>query len=121
MKTHPKHQPIAVVGVAALFPGSIEKDGFWRDILAGRDLITDVPASHWLIDDYYDPDPRARDKTYCKRGAFLPRSTSIPSSGACRRRFFRRPTPTSSWRSSWRNRCWKMRAEDRSRICRATA
>jgi acyl transferase domain-containing protein len=72
MKTHPKHQPIAVVGVAALFPGSIEKDGFWRDILAGRDLITDVPASHWLIDDYYDPDPRARDKTYCKRGAFLP-------------------------------------------------
>jgi acyl transferase domain-containing protein len=72
MKTHPKHQPIAVVGVAALFPGSIDKDGFWRDILAGRDLITDVPASHWLIDDYYDPDPRARDKTYCKRGAFLP-------------------------------------------------
>ena len=72
MKTHPKHQPIAVVGVAALFPGSIEKDGFWRDILAGRDLITDVPASHWLIDDYYDADPRARDKTYCKRGAFLP-------------------------------------------------
>ena len=72
MKTLPKHQPIAVVGVAALFPGSIDKDGFWRDILAGRDLITDVPASHWLIDDYYDPDPRARDKTYCKRGAFLP-------------------------------------------------
>jgi len=72
MKTHPKHQPIAVVGIAALFPGSIEKDGFWRDILAGRDLITDVPASHWLIDDYYDPDQRARDKTYCKRGAFLP-------------------------------------------------
>jgi hypothetical protein len=72
MKTQAKHQPIAVVGVAALFPGSIEKDGFWRDILAGRDLVTDVPASHWLIDDYYDPDPRARDKTYCKRGAFLP-------------------------------------------------
>jgi malonyl CoA-acyl carrier protein transacylase len=72
MKNQAKHQPIAVVGVAALFPGSIEKDGFWRDILAGRDLITDVPASHWLIDDYYDPDPRARDKTYCKRGAFLP-------------------------------------------------
>ena len=72
MKTHSNHQPIAVVGVAALFPGSIDKEGFWRDILAGRDLITDVPASHWLIDDYYDPDPRARDKTYCKRGAFLP-------------------------------------------------
>jgi hypothetical protein len=28
------------------------------------------PASHWLIEDYYDPDPRARDKTYAKRGHF---------------------------------------------------
>ncbi|HEX4381742.1 MAG TPA: beta-ketoacyl synthase N-terminal-like domain-containing protein, partial [Myxococcales bacterium] len=63
--------PIAIVGVAALFPGSTSKEGFWRDIVAGRDLITDVPASHWLIDDYYDADPKARDKTYAKRGAFL--------------------------------------------------
>ena len=63
---------IAIVGVAALFPGSVDRNGFWRDILAGRDLMTDVPASHWLIEDYYDPDPRARDKTYAKRGAFLP-------------------------------------------------
>jgi malonyl CoA-acyl carrier protein transacylase len=66
-----KQVPIAVVGVSALFPGSSDAQGFWRDILAGRDLITDVPASHWLIDDYYDPDPSAPDKTYCKRGSFL--------------------------------------------------
>src|SRR5258708_8835427 len=63
--------PIAVVGVSALFPGSTSTHGFWRDILAGRDLITDVPATRWLIDDHYDPDPRTPDKTYCKRGAFL--------------------------------------------------
>jgi len=64
--------PIAIVGVSALFPGSLDKSGFWKDILAGRDLVTDVPASHWLIDDYYDPNPAAPDKTYAKRGAFLP-------------------------------------------------
>jgi acyl transferase domain-containing protein len=52
-------------------PGRIDKTGFWRDILAGRDLITDVPPTHWLIEDYYDPDPAAPDKTYAKRGAFL--------------------------------------------------
>jgi acyl transferase domain-containing protein/NADP-dependent 3-hydroxy acid dehydrogenase YdfG/acyl carrier protein len=63
--------PIAVVGVSALFPGSDDARGFWSDILAGRDLITEVPPSHWLVEDYYDPDPRAVDKTYCKRGAFL--------------------------------------------------
>ena len=47
--------PLAVVGLSALFPGSLDKTGFWRDILAGRDLITEVPESHWLISDYYDP------------------------------------------------------------------
>ncbi|MEW5848464.1 MAG: SDR family oxidoreductase [Myxococcota bacterium] len=64
--------PVAIVGVSALFPGSTDSHGFWTDILAGRDLVTEVPPSHWLIQDYYDPDPSAPDKTYSKRGAFLP-------------------------------------------------
>jgi 3-oxoacyl-(acyl-carrier-protein) synthase len=64
--------PIAIVGASALFAGSTDAQGFWRDILAGRDLITDVPPTHWLIEDYYDPDPSAPDKTYSKRGAFIP-------------------------------------------------
>ncbi len=63
--------PLAVVGISALFPGSTEVTGFWRDILAGRDLITEVPPSYWLVDDYYSPDPAAPDRTYCRRGAFL--------------------------------------------------
>ena len=63
--------PIAVVGVSALFPGSTDTTGFWRDILAGTDLIDDVPPGHWLIEDYYDPDPSAPDKTYGRRGGFL--------------------------------------------------
>ena len=63
--------PIAIVGVSALFPGSVEPGGFWRDILAGTDLIRDIPSSHWLIEDYYDADPKAVDRTYCKRGGFI--------------------------------------------------
>ncbi len=63
--------PIAVVGAAAIFPGSVEASGFWNDILAAKDMVTDIPSSHWLIDDYYDPDPAAPDKTYAHRGAFL--------------------------------------------------
>ncbi|MCB1608566.1 MAG: hypothetical protein KDI71_16480, partial [Xanthomonadales bacterium] len=62
---------VAVVGVSALFPGSSDAQGFWRDILAGKDLLSDVPNSHWRIDDYYDADPNAPDKTYAKRGGFL--------------------------------------------------
>ncbi len=66
-----QHEPIAIVGLSALFPGSLDHTGFWRDILAGRDLLTDIPPTHWLIEDYYDPDPKKPDKTYAKRGAFL--------------------------------------------------
>jgi acyl transferase domain-containing protein/NADP-dependent 3-hydroxy acid dehydrogenase YdfG len=63
--------PIAVVGIGALFPGETGSDGFWRTIIAGKDCITEVPPSHWLIEDYYDPDPATPGKTYTSRGAFL--------------------------------------------------
>ena len=65
------YAPIAITGVAALFPGSTDRAGFWRDILTGKDLLSDVPSTHWNVDDYYDSDPSATDKTYCRRGAFL--------------------------------------------------
>jgi acyl transferase domain-containing protein len=70
--TKPARTPIAIVGASALFPGSLDATGFWSNILHGKDLITDVPSSHWLIEDYYDPDPSKPDKTYARRGAFLP-------------------------------------------------
>ncbi|WP_343244510.1 beta-ketoacyl synthase N-terminal-like domain-containing protein, partial [Streptomyces sp. SID11385] len=64
--------PIAVVGIGALVPGARDAAGYWRAVFAGRDMITEVPASRWLVADHYDPDPAAPDKTYARRGAFLP-------------------------------------------------
>ncbi|MEC9073357.1 MAG: beta-ketoacyl synthase N-terminal-like domain-containing protein, partial [Myxococcota bacterium] len=72
--TDPKNTPqcsIAVVGVSALFPGSTDAGGFWTDILEGRDMIRDVPSTHWLAEDYYDADTSIPDKTYGRRGAYL--------------------------------------------------
>jgi acyl transferase domain-containing protein len=63
--------PIAVVGMGAIFPGRGDTTGFWRDIFEARDLISDTPETHWLIDDYYDANPLAKDKTYGRRGGFL--------------------------------------------------
>ncbi|MFE2471210.1 beta-ketoacyl synthase N-terminal-like domain-containing protein, partial [Streptomyces mirabilis] len=68
----PPLTPVAIVGVAALIPGARDASEFWKLVLTGQDMITDVPPGHWLTEDYYDPDPEAPDKTYGKRGAFLP-------------------------------------------------
>ena len=64
--------PIAIIGMASLLPKARNLQEYWTNILEKIDCITDVPASHWNADDYYDPDPRAPDKTYCKRGGFIP-------------------------------------------------
>ncbi|MFF0217344.1 SDR family NAD(P)-dependent oxidoreductase [Streptomyces vinaceus] len=64
--------PIAIVGLAGLFPQSRNLREFWHNIVEGNDCIEDVPAGHWNLDDYYDPDPTAEDKTYARRGGFLP-------------------------------------------------
>ncbi len=70
-KTQSQSIPIAIVGISSIFPGSSDVTGYWRNILEGKDLITDIPPSHWLVEDCYDPDPFAPDKTYSKRGGFI--------------------------------------------------
>ena len=64
--------PIAIVGASGLFPGSIGGQSFWRNILAREDFMSEVPANHWLLDDYYDSQPGKNGKIYGKRRAFLP-------------------------------------------------
>jgi len=64
--------PIAVVGMAALFPGAPDLEQYWQNILNKVDSIIEVPESRWDIADYYDEDSSAPDKTYSKRGGFLP-------------------------------------------------
>lgn len=39
--------PIAVVGLAGRYPGARDLDGFWGNLVAGRDCITEVPLERW--------------------------------------------------------------------------
>ncbi|WP_051733075.1 type I polyketide synthase [Kitasatospora phosalacinea] len=70
--TNPADPPIAVVGLGALLPGAVDVPSFWTSVLARTDLITDVPEDRWRLADHHDPDPKAPDRTYARRGAFLP-------------------------------------------------
>jgi len=64
--------PIAIVGMASIFPESRTLAEYWDNIFKKVDCIIEVPISRWNLDEYYDPDPKAPDKTYCKYGGFIP-------------------------------------------------
>ncbi|MER5388150.1 beta-ketoacyl synthase N-terminal-like domain-containing protein [Saccharopolyspora sp. NPDC002686] len=63
---------IAIVGLGSLFPEAADLRQFWANVVEARDCIRDVPETHWRIEDHYDPDPTAPDKTYARRGGFVP-------------------------------------------------
>ncbi|MEA5515737.1 beta-ketoacyl synthase N-terminal-like domain-containing protein, partial [Nodularia sp. UHCC 0506] len=63
---------IAIIGMASIFPQAKNLQEYWENIMRKVDCITDVPPSRWNVDDYYDPNPKTPDKTYCKRGGFIP-------------------------------------------------
>jgi acyl transferase domain-containing protein/acyl carrier protein len=66
-----RREPIAVIGMGCRLPGGVtDPDAFWRILSDGVDTVTEVPPERWNIDDYYDPDPYAPGKMYCRSGAF---------------------------------------------------
>lgn len=46
-------------------------DRLWEALLRGDDLVTEIPADRWDIDEYYDPEPGVPGRTDCKWGAYL--------------------------------------------------
>jgi acyl transferase domain-containing protein/NAD(P)-dependent dehydrogenase (short-subunit alcohol dehydrogenase family) len=54
-----------------MFPQAPHLARFWGNILDRVDAITDVPATHWRPEDYFDADPKKPDMTYARRGGFL--------------------------------------------------
>jgi 3-oxoacyl-(acyl-carrier-protein) synthase len=62
---------VAIVGMAALFPGAANLDGYWRNLVDGVDAITEVPPARW-DPEFFDPDQADRpDRVYCRRGGFV--------------------------------------------------
>ncbi|WP_413777694.1 SDR family NAD(P)-dependent oxidoreductase [Streptomyces sp. AM8-1-1] len=63
---------IAVVGMACRYPGADDLAGYWANIVAGTDSVTEVPADRWDTAAYHDPDPaRAGERTPSRWGGFL--------------------------------------------------
>ncbi|HEY3698406.1 MAG TPA: beta-ketoacyl synthase N-terminal-like domain-containing protein, partial [Spongiibacteraceae bacterium] len=64
-------EPIAIVGMECIYPGSPDLETFWANILAGKDLITEVPAERWNKDVYYREGAAQKGKSPSKWGGFI--------------------------------------------------
>ena len=62
---------LAIIGIGCLFPQAEDRNAYWANIMDGVDAITEVPASHWPVEDYYDQDQKSPDRTYGRRGGFI--------------------------------------------------
>ncbi|MDJ0961124.1 MAG: SDR family NAD(P)-dependent oxidoreductase [Acidimicrobiia bacterium] len=62
---------VAVVGVGAVLPDAPNADAYWENLKAGRYSISDVTADRWDPALYFDPDPKAPDKTYSMIGGWV--------------------------------------------------
>jgi 3-oxoacyl-(acyl-carrier-protein) synthase/malonyl CoA-acyl carrier protein transacylase/phosphopantetheinyl transferase len=64
-------QKTAIVGMAAILPGAGDLDSYWRNLVEGRDAISEVPAARWG-GPHYDPAQSHRpDRLYCNRGGIV--------------------------------------------------
>jgi acyl transferase domain-containing protein/NAD(P)H-dependent flavin oxidoreductase YrpB (nitropropane dioxygenase family)/NAD(P)-dependent dehydrogenase (short-subunit alcohol dehydrogenase family) len=66
-----REAPIAIVGMACLYPGSPDLEAYWSHILEGRDLVREVPAERWSVERYYRGADAGPDQSVSKWGGFL--------------------------------------------------
>ncbi|WP_347217220.1 SDR family NAD(P)-dependent oxidoreductase [Chryseobacterium sp.] len=64
---------IAIVGMECIFPGAKNLDEFWRNIILGKDSVTEVPDERWNKELYYKPDSDEADVSHSKWGGFIPK------------------------------------------------
>ncbi|MGH8640704.1 MAG: type I polyketide synthase, partial [Burkholderiales bacterium] len=58
-----KKKRVAILGMSFRLPGST-RDGFWPDLLAGKDLVTRVAPDRWAQDSYWHPRKSHRGSSY---------------------------------------------------------
>ena len=67
-------EPIAVIGIGALFPDADDVDVFWENILKTHVSLREVPSNRWDVSDFWvkgGPKNVDENKTYSKIGGWV--------------------------------------------------
>jgi 8-amino-7-oxononanoate synthase len=65
------NRDVAIVGMGCRFPQAADLGAYWRNICEARVCFSEVPAERWNHGLFYDPSPRAIDKTYARKVGFV--------------------------------------------------
>ncbi|MCP4695670.1 MAG: SDR family NAD(P)-dependent oxidoreductase, partial [Gammaproteobacteria bacterium] len=64
-------EPIAIIGMAGVLPASPDLQAFWQHLVAGDDLIREVPPDRWDWQAIYGDAKLEAEKTKAKWGGFI--------------------------------------------------
>ncbi|MEU8181974.1 beta-ketoacyl synthase N-terminal-like domain-containing protein [Micromonospora sp. NPDC049044] len=69
-----RREEIAIVGMSCRLPGDVDSpEALWHLLNSKVDAVTEVPASRWSTDAFYDPDPKTPGRMTARHGGFLSR------------------------------------------------
>ena len=71
LRRQPEHEPIAVIGLAGRYPGARDLEEFWRNLAAGVDSVTEVPAARWDHRAYFDASGEQPGTSWSRWGGFI--------------------------------------------------
>ncbi|MTI25797.1 SDR family NAD(P)-dependent oxidoreductase [Fulvivirga kasyanovii] len=70
-KSNIGYEPIAVVGMSGVMPGSEDLNQFWDHLESGTDLVTEIPVDRWDWRDYFGDPAKQPNTSQSKWGAFI--------------------------------------------------
>lgn len=79
MNPPPSATPIAIVGMGCRFAGAADLHEYWTLCLEGTNAFGPVPADRWDNATFFDPSPRATDKSYAPTGGFIADVQTFPA------------------------------------------
>lgn len=62
---------IAIVGISCRLGETDNTEELWNALLAGKNLVTEIPEERWKLEGFYDPDRNNKKASYCKWGSFI--------------------------------------------------
>jgi len=65
------NDPVAIIGMAGCFPQANDIDTYWKNLVAEKDCITEIPASRWDWRAIYGDPSRETNRTNIKWGGFI--------------------------------------------------